>query len=43
MWYTVQPAPLEYSLGPYWHNPLGIDVDSDTEQPASDPSESSEP
>ena len=42
-WYTVRPAPLEYGLGPYRHNPSGIDIDSDTEQPASEPSEPSEP
>ena len=42
-WYTYRPALLEYSLGPYRHNPSGIDIDSDTEQPASDSSEPSEP
>ena len=42
-WYTYRPAPLEYGLGPYQHNPSGINIDSDTEQPASDSSEPSEP
>src|SRR6266571_8524604 len=28
-WYTTEPAPLKYSLGPYQNNPAhGIDVDS---------------
>src|SRR6266571_2193174 len=28
-WYTTEPAPLEYSLGPYRNKPVyGIDVDS---------------
>src|SRR6266571_9426704 len=39
-WYTTEPAPLEYSLGPYRSKPAhGIDIDSsegelaDTEDP----------
>ena len=35
-WYTVQPAPLEYSLGPYQENPTRIIMDSDTEESAQD-------